>query len=102
MVLYTKTCVQLWPLRVMLVHYVIILHEMVFLEVIIKYFFKIPWPQPGLFALLPCFSVHCALFYILTPCILVGGFKSLSSLISHTAVAAVSGLIECFAVATGK
>ena len=90
------------PLREMLVHSGTVLHEMVFLEVIIKYFFKIPWQLPGLFALLPCFSVHFAFFCVLTPCSLVGGYKSLSSLISHTDVVAVSGLIECFAVATGK
>jgi len=79
------------PLREMLVHSGTILHEMVFLEVIIKYFFKILWQQPGLFALI------C----VLTPCSPVGGYNSLSSL-SHTAVAAVSGFVECFAVATGK
>jgi len=65
---------------------------MVFLEVIIKYFFKILWQQGGLFAL----------FCVLTLCNLVGGYNSLSSLISHTDVAAVSGLVEYFAVATGK
>ena len=54
------------------------------------------------FALLPCFSVHFTFFCVLTPCSPVGGYNSLSSLISHTAVAAVSGLVECFAVATGK
>jgi len=90
------------PLREMLVHSVIILHEMVFPEVIIKYCFKILWQQPGLFALLPCFSVHFAFFCVLTPCSLVGGYNSLTSLISHSNVAAVSGLLECFAVAIGK
>ena len=50
-------------------------------------------------ALLQCpFCIIC----VLTPCSLVGGYNSLSSLISHTAVAAVSGVFECFAVATGK
>ena len=51
---------------------------------------------------MPCFGVHFAFFSILTPCSLVGGYESLSSLVSHTAVAAVSGFLECFAVATGK
>jgi len=90
------------PLREMLVHSLTILHEMVFLEVIIKYSFCSLWQQPGLFALLPCCSVHFALFCVLTPCSLVGRYNSLSYLISHTDVAAVSGLVESFAVATGK
>jgi len=90
------------PLREMPVHSGTILHEMVFLEIIIKYCFKILWQQPGLFALLPCCSVRFAFFCVLTPCSPVGGYNSLSSLISHAVVAAVSGLVECFAVATGK
>jgi hypothetical protein len=40
--------------------------------------------HPGLFALLPCFIVQYAFFWILTPCSLVGGNKSLSPLSSHT------------------
>jgi len=88
------------PLREVLVHCGILLHEMVFLEVI--FFFYSLWQHPGLFELLACFSVHCAFFWILTPCSLVGGYKSLSYLISDTDVAEVSGLLECSAVATGK
>ena len=49
-----------------------------------------------------CFSVHCALFCVLTPCSLEGGYKSLSSLSSHTDVADVSGFLERFAMLTGK
>ena len=86
----TATCRM--PLREMPVHSLTVLHEMVFLEVTMKYFFKILCQQPGLFALLPCFTVHFVFFCILTPCSLVGGYKSLSSLISHTDIAAVSGL----------
>ena len=49
-----------------------------------------------------CFSVHYALFCVVTPCSLVGGYKSLSSLSSHTDVAEVSGLLERFPMLTGK
>jgi len=42
------------------------------------------------------------LFWVLTPCSLVGGHKSLSSLIFHTDVDEVAGLLEYFAVVTDK
>ena len=83
--IWHPTATYIMPLIEMLVHSGTILHEMVFLQVIIKYLFKILWQQPGLFALLPCFSVYCAFFCVLTPCSPVGGYSSLSSL-SHTAV----------------
>jgi len=89
-------------LREMLVHCGTLLHEMVFLEVIIKYYFYSLWQQSGLFELLACFSVHCAFFWVLTPCSLVGGYKSLSYSINHTDVAEVSGFLDCFVLSTGK
>jgi len=90
------------PLRAMLVHFGTFLHEMVFLAVIMKYFFYILQQHPGVHELLACFGVHCAFFSVLTPCSLVGGYKSLSSLISHTDFAEVSGFLDCFVVSTGK
>jgi len=90
------------PLRAMLVHCGTFLYEMVFLAVIMKYSFSILQQHPGVHELLACFSVHCAFFSVLTPCSLVGGYKSLSSLISHTDFAEVAGFLDYFVVSTGK
>ena len=70
-------------------------------EVIIIFFLN-PVATAKSFCIVASCRVHFAFFCIFRPSSLVGGYTSLSSLISHTAVAAVSGLLECFAVATGK
>jgi len=67
-----------------------------------KYSFLILQQHPGVHELLACFSVHSAFFSVLTPCSLVGGYKSLSSLISHTDFAEVAGFLDYFVVSTGK